>query len=152
MLIIPWHTGYQKEFKPRVYETPRPMQACSLALGVGQLPVTRTPEKTVNGTGTMYWRNGVETTMVSNVESFAMSLVVVSWFSGVPLQVQTFLVATQWQELSSDGVVGSECLHPTRTSWWDGQQKAASGTTDKRDSRWERRQARLGQRNIGSTI
>ena len=31
----------QEELKPRVYETPRPMQAWSLAL-VGQQPVTRT--------------------------------------------------------------------------------------------------------------
>ena len=40
---IPWHTGSQEEPKARVYETPRPMQASSLALGVDQLPVTRTP-------------------------------------------------------------------------------------------------------------
>ena len=40
---IPWHTGCQEDFRPRVYATPRPMQAWSLALGVGQLLVTRTP-------------------------------------------------------------------------------------------------------------
>ena len=31
---VPWHTGCHEDFKPRVYERPRPMQACSLALGI----------------------------------------------------------------------------------------------------------------------
>ena len=35
--------GCQEEIKLRVYETPRPMQAESLALGVGQQLATRTP-------------------------------------------------------------------------------------------------------------
>ena len=41
LCMHPWHTGRQEEFKPRVYETPRPMQAWSLALRVGPLLVTR---------------------------------------------------------------------------------------------------------------
>ena len=73
-------------------------------------------------------RHPVETKKVSNVGSFAMTLsaksafdlVVVSRLSAVPLQVQTFLVATQWQSVS-------ERPHPG---------KAASGTTDLRGIRW----------------
>ena len=46
-----WHTGCQEAFKPRVYETPRPMHAWSLALDFQLVSVreaAKTDEKHIN--------------------------------------------------------------------------------------------------------